>query len=174
MSSPYVGEIRAIGFDYAPEGWALCKGQIISIAQYETLYTLIGTTYGGDGNSTFGLPNLQGRTPIHQGTLIGGSNYGIGQMAGQETVTINASQYPQHNHSFSASSATQSGVATPGNNTVGAGSKIYGTPTTTPTTAMNSNMIGTAPGGSQPHSNMQPYLALNWIISLYGVFPSPR
>ena len=106
MSSPYVGEVRAVGFSFAPVGWALCQGQTIPISGNETLFTLIGTTYGGDGNATFGLPNLQSRTPIHQGTLTGGSLFGIGQMAGQETVTVGPNQYPQHNHPFSASSVS--------------------------------------------------------------------
>ena len=172
MSSPYVGEVRAVGFSFAPVGWALCQGQTIPISGNETLFTLIGTTYGGDGNATFGLPNLQSRTPIHQGTLTGGSLFGIGQMAGQETVTVGPNQYPQHNHPFSASSVSIGLVGTPGNNTAGASSKIYGPPASTPTVSMNPNMVSTAPGGSQPHNNLQPYLALNWIISLYGVFPS--
>ncbi|MGD0735480.1 MAG: tail fiber protein [Terracidiphilus sp.] len=174
MSSPYVGEVRAVGFNFAPVGWLLCQGQIIPIAGYETLYNLIGTTYGGDGIQSFGLPNLQSRIPIHQGSLTGGSIYTIGQAGGQETVTVNANQYPQHTHTFSASSVSTGPVATPSNNTVGASSKIYADTTATPTTPMNPNMVSTAPGGSQPHNNLQPYLALNWIISLYGVFPSPR
>ena len=174
MSSPYVGEIRAVGLDFAPDGWLFCQGQILSISLSDTLFTLIGTTYGGDGNTTFGIPDLQSRVPIHQGTLTGGGTYVIGQTGGLETVTINQNQYPQHNHTFAASSVAVGPVTTPTNNTVGASSKIYGGSKVVPATAMNSNMVSVAPGGSQSHNNIQPCLALNWIIALRGVFPSPR
>jgi len=170
MSQPYVGEVRAVGFNFAPVGWQICNGQQIAISENSTLYNLIGTTYGGDGQQTFNLPNLQSRIPIHQGTNAG-TTYVIGETGGLETVTINANQYPQHTHPFMAS-GNSGNLSTAGNNTVGAGSKIYGAATESPTTAMNASMVGTASGGNQPHNNLQPYLVLNWIIALYGVFPS--
>jgi len=167
MSTAYVGEVRLVGFNFAPVGWALCNGQLISISQNTTLFNLIGTTYGGDGQSTFALPNLQGRVPIHQGSS-GGSNYAIGQTGGLETVTLNVSQYPSHNHAL-LSSSNSGGVNNPANDTVGSGLKAYSA--APPATPMNSAMLGIA-GGGQPHDNLQPFLALNWIISLFGVYPS--
>jgi microcystin-dependent protein len=167
MSTPYVGEVRLVGFNFAPVGWEFCAGQTMSIAQYETLFNLIGTTYGGDGQSTFDLPDLQGRIPIHQGSN-GGITYVIGQTGGVENVTIGINQYPNHNHSLQGSLAPAS-VSNPTNGTVGSGLRAYST--APPAAPMNSAMLGMA-GGSQPHDNLQPFLVLNWIISLFGVFPS--
>lgn len=168
MSDSYVGEVRLAGFNFAPVGWALCAGQIIAISDNSTLFNLIGTTYGGDGQSNFALPNLQGRIPIHQGTN-GVSTYNIGQTGGLETVTLNVSQYPKHNHAL-LGSTNSGGASNPANNAVGA-LKVYSTEP--PATAMNSNMLTLSGGGNQPHENRQPYLVLNWIISLYGVYPTP-
>jgi len=167
MSTPFVGEVRLVGFNFAPAGWDFCAGQTLSIAQYETLFNLIGTTYGGDGQSTFELPDLQGRIPIHQGSN-GGITYVIGQTGGVENVTVGINQYPSHNHSLQGSSAP-AGVSNPTNATVGSGLKAYSA--APPATPMNSAMLGIA-GGGQPHDNLQPFLALNWIISLFGVYPS--
>jgi len=173
MSQPYIGEVRAGGFNFAPYGWAFCQGQLQSISENSTLYSLIGTTYGGDGQNTFGLPNLQGRIPIHQGTLAGGGTYVIGQTGGAEQVTIAASTYPQHTHTLLASSSAGA-VSNPANNAAAYGSKIYAPPADAPTVPMNQAMVGFSGGGNQPHGNLQPYLTLNWIISLFGVYPSPN
>jgi microcystin-dependent protein len=170
MSTSFIGEVRAVGFNFAPVGWLMCQGQLVSIAENSALFQLIGTTYGGDGQSTFGLPNLQSRIPIHQGTG-GGATYVIGQAGGLEQVTIGANQYPQHTHSLQATSST-AGSSAPANSVVGSGSKIYGGPTALPVTPLNASMVGPSNGGNGPHGNIQPYLVLNWIISLYGVFPS--
>jgi len=169
MSTAFVGEVRLVGFNFAPVGWALCNGQLVAISENPTLFNLIGTIYGGDGQSTFALPNLQGRIPIHQGSLAGGSNYVIGQVGGVESVTITTSQYPIHNHVLLGSSNNGSGN-NPANNAVGSGLKVY--LNENPTTSMNASMVGQSGGGNQPHDNLQPYQVLNWIISLYGVYPS--
>jgi microcystin-dependent protein len=167
MSTPYVGEVRLVGFNFAPIDWSLCNGQLIPISQNETLYNLIGTTYGGDGQSTFGLPNLQSRIPIHSGSN-GANTYVIGQTGGVETVTLNINQYPSHTHSLMAST-NSTGSSTPTSNVVNGGLTAY--TADTPATPMLAAMVGNS-GGNQPHNNLQPYLAMNWIIALYGVYPS--
>jgi microcystin-dependent protein len=167
MSQAYVGEVRLVGFNFAPVGWAICGGQQIPISQNETLYNLIGTTYGGDGQSVFNLPNLLGRIPIHQGSN-GTNTYTIGQTGGAETVTLVTSQYPAHNHTVMAADSSAN-LPSPNNNVVAIGPKIYSA--ASPTTAMSGNMI-TPSGSSGPHNNLQPFQALNWIIALYGVYPS--
>ncbi|MGA2742625.1 MAG: tail fiber protein [Bryobacteraceae bacterium] len=168
MSTAYVGEVRLVGFNFAPVGWALCNGQLVSISAYNALFNLIGTTYGGDGQNTFALPNLQGRIPVHQGSVSGGANYIIGQVGGLESVPLTLSQYPVHSHALMASSNPGNGN-NPGSQTVGSGLKVY--LNETPATGMNASMVGQSGGGSQPHDNLQPYQVLNWIISLYGVYP---
>jgi microcystin-dependent protein len=167
MSTPYVGEVRLVGFNFAPVDWSICNGALISISQNETLFNLIGTTYGGDGQSTFGLPNLQSRIPIHQGSN-GQNTYVIGQSGGVETVTLNINQYPSHNHSLMAST-NLTGSSTPTSSVVNNGLTAY--TADAPATPMLSAMVGNS-GGNLPHNNLQPYLALNWIIALYGVYPS--
>lgn len=169
MSTPYVGECRLVGFNFAPVDWSFCAGQLMAISQNETLFTLIGTTYGGDGQNTFALPDLRSRIPIHQGSN-GTTNYVIGQTGGVEQVTVLQSQYPAHTHTVLASNNSAGGSSTPGNNTVGAAQKIYSTEP--PLTAMNQAMVGSYPGGNQPHENLQPFQVLNWIISLFGIFPT--
>jgi microcystin-dependent protein len=169
MSDNFVGEVRLVGFSYAPYGWNVCNGQLLPISEYATLYNLIGTTYGGDGQQTFGLPNLQSRVTVHQGTLAGGSNYVMGQLSGSEDVTITSNNYPKHSHPFLCSSNDASSNA-PAGNTVGNNIKIY--ETGTPSVAMSGAMIGLSQGGSQPHSNLQPYVALNWVIAFYGIYPT--
>lgn len=165
MSQPFVGEIRMFGGNFAPAGWMLCQGQTLSISENEVLFQLIGTTYGGDGQSTFNLPNLQGRLPQHQG-----SSFVMGQSAGVETVTLTTQQLPTHSHAMSASLNNATGSAVTGNvvGAVGA-TQIYRE--VAPASPMASQAC-TPSGGSQPHDNMQPYLAINFIISLFGVFPS--
>lgn len=173
MGSPFVGEIRLVGFNFEPVGWSFCNGALLAISQNPALFDLIGTTYGGDGQSTFQLPNLQSRVAIHQGQGPGLSPYVIGQTGGAEAVTLTANQIPAHNHLLMA--AADGTTATPGP------SVTLGTPVSlnmvyaaqgslTPTQLSNAS-IGPA-GGSQPHSNIKPYLSLNYIISLFGVFPS--
>jgi len=158
------------GGNFPPAGWAFCAGQILSIAEYETLFNLIGTTYGGDGQNTFALPDLRGRLPIHQGQGPGLSNFVIGQIGGTETVTLTTQQIPAHSHTPIAQSSAGT-VASPAN-AVWAGSAIgeYAG-AVTPSSAMSANLVGSA-GGSQPHENRMPFLAVNYIISLFGIFPS--
>jgi microcystin-dependent protein len=169
MAQPYVGEIRMFAGNFNPNGWAFCNGALLPISENETLFQLIGTTYGGDGESTFGLPNLQSRVPIHMGTG-GGSSFTIGEMGGVESVTLTTQQIPLHNHAFIASQ-DQAGLTTPPNNVLGQipGGNVYIQETAD--TPLNAGSIGPA-GGNQPHDNMQPFLCISFIISLYGIFPS--
>jgi microcystin-dependent protein len=166
VADPFVGEIRMFGGNFAPAGWAFCNGQMLPISEYEVLFNLIGTTYGGDGQSTFALPNLQGRVPVHQG-----SGFTPGTVAGAESVTLTQNQLPLHSHGFTAS--TNPGAQTnPVGNTVAtivAGSAYL---EGTATTALAPASITSAPGGNQPHTNMQPYLCISFIISLFGIYPS--
>lgn len=166
MSEPYIGEIRMVGFNFAPNGWAFCDGALIAIDQNPTLYDLIGTTYGGDGVTTYALPDLRSRRVVHQG-----SGYVLGQRAGVEAVTLTQSQLPSHSHSAMASSA-------PGTSTSPQGAVwASGSGSTRPyvpgggATAMLPGIVSSV-GGSQPHDNMPPFLTINFIIALYGIFPS--
>jgi len=168
MSEPYIGEIRMFGGNFAPVGWAFCNGQSLPISENEALFTLIGTTYGGDGEETFNVPNLQGRVPIHQGP-----GYQVGQSGGVSSVTLTADQMPGHGHPLLGSTATASGTNPAG--TVFAHLPDAGVQTaygsTAPFGAIDSSSVSPV-GGSQPHSNMQPCLGVNFIISLYGIFPT--
>ena len=168
MSEPYVGEVRMVGFNFAPVGWALCNGQLMSISQNEALFQLIGTTYGGDGQTTFSLPNLQGRIPFHQGSS-GGNTTTLGQQAGSETVTLTKNQLPAHTHSLNANS--QAGTQTTPANGLWAQSTLGQFSTETPGHTMDPSTIALS-GGSQSHDNMPPFLVINFIIALYGIFPS--
>ncbi len=168
MSQPYVGEIRMFAGNFAPAGWMFCEGQLLPISEYETLFNLIGTTYGGDGQSTFALPNLQSRFPLHVG-----SGFTLAQTGGSETVTLTTNQIPAHSHVPLATTAV--GTLAP-NNAVFAtaqstqtGVQVY--TDQAPSTALAPNCVGSA-GGSQPHDNMHPFLAIDFIISLFGIFPS--
>jgi len=168
MSQPFVGEIRMVGFNFAPVGWMFCNGQILPISEYETLYQLIGTTYGGDGQSTFGLPNLQSRIPFHQGSGAGNTLV-IGQLSGTETVTLTTNQIPVHTHSLAASSAGGTKPSPAGG--VWAASTLEQFSTEANAHTMDPSTIA-ATGGGQPHDNLPPFLVINFIISLFGVFPS--
>jgi microcystin-dependent protein len=170
MAQPYVGEIRMFAGNFNPAGWAFCNGALLPISENETLFQLIGTTYGGDGESTFALPDLQSRVPIHMGTG-GGSSFIIGEMGGVESVTLTTQQIPVHNHAFVASK-DQAGLTTPPNNILGQipGGNVYIAENAD--TPLNAGSIGPA-GGNQPHDNMQPFLCISFIISLFGLFPSP-
>lgn len=167
MSQPFVGEIRMFGGNFAPAGWMFCEGQLLPISENETLFNLIGTTYGGDGQNTFALPDLRGRIPIHVGP-----GFALAQSGGVETVTLTTSQIPAHSHVPQASnvSASPPNVTSPSNN-VWAQSTLGAFSTAAPTVSMDPGAIGSM-GGSQPHDNMVPFLCVSFIISLFGVFPS--
>jgi microcystin-dependent protein len=168
MAQPYVGEVRMFAGNFAPAGWMFCEGQLLPISENETLFQLIGTTYGGDGESTFALPDLRGRIPIHQG-----NGFILAETGGAEEITLTVSQIPAHSHPLLASAA-QADSSNPGNRVLaedsiaGADAFLEDVPTV--------NLAATAispVGGSQPHTNFQPYLCVNFIISLFGIFPSP-
>ena len=165
----YVGEIRMFAGNFAPNGWMFCNGQELPISENDTLFTLIGTIYGGDGQSTFKLPNLQSRVPIHMGSY-NSITYQIGEAAGVETVTLTTNQMPSHNHAFIAS-LNPSDTPNPQNNILGVSTNVRAFYSDTPNTSLNAGSVNFI-GGSQPHENMQPFLCINFIISLYGVFPS--
>ena len=169
MGQPYVGEIRMVGFSFAPVGWAFCSGQLMSISENDTLFNLIGTTYGGDGQSTFALPNLQSRIPIHAGQGPGLSNRVLGDIAGTESVTLTTQQIPAHNHPAEAQSGAGN-QSSPSNGVWAAsGQSVYGSGAGS--LGMKSTLIGGS-GGNQPHDNMMPFLVINFIISLYGIYPT--
>jgi microcystin-dependent protein len=161
------------GGNFAPAGWAFCQGGLLPISENETLFQLIGTTYGGDGQSTFGLPNLAARIPIHQGTGTSGITYTVGELAGTEQETLTTQQIPSHTHTMLASKDTGS-LPDPGNHVVArthtANVDMY--LEDQPNVSMSAQAI-TPQGGSQPHQNTQPFLVVNFIISLFGIFPSP-
>lgn len=166
MAQPYVGEIRMFAGNFAPNGWSFCEGQILPISENETLFQLIGTTYGGDGESTFALPDLRGRLPLHQG-----NGFILAETGGAEEITLTVQQIPSHQHPFLASSNVASDLSPQ--------AKVLGSTTTlepylmdTSNVNISSQAVGPT-GGSQPHTNFQPYLCINFIISLFGIFPSP-
>jgi microcystin-dependent protein len=166
MAQPYVGEIRMFGGNFAPAGWMFCEGQLLPISENETLFQLIGTTYGGDGQSTFALPDLRGRLPLHQG-----NGFILAENGGAETVTLTVPQIPAHAHPLLASTSIPTS-STPADNVTGqAASKLYRN-SGSPTVALAPGSISPI-GGSQPHNNLQPFLCVNFIISLFGIFPSP-
>lgn len=168
MAQPYVGEIRMFAGNFAPAGWQLCEGQLLPISENETLFQLIGTTYGGDGQSTFAMPDLRGRLPMHQG-----NGTVLAQTGGVETVTVTVSQMPSHGHPF-LGSTNSAGTTTPTGQVL-ASSGVFGVSPyglDAPQTPLAPASVS-AVGGSQPHSNFQPYQCINFIISLFGIFPSP-
>ncbi len=171
MATPFIGEIRLFAGNFAPVGWAFCDGSLLPIAENEALFNLIGTTYGGNGQTTFGLPDMRGRVPVHQGVGNGLSPRTIGEMGGAEQVTLTPSQMPSHNHVLNATTtaaSTANGVA--GSLTGAAAStNFYGN---TPGGGTLAPQALTTTGGNQPHNNMAPFLGLNFIISLFGIFPS--
>jgi microcystin-dependent protein len=169
MAQPYIGEIRMFGGNFAPAGWAFCAGQTIPISENDTLFTLIGTTYGGDGQETFMLPDLRGRVPLHQGTNQG-QPFIIGERAGNESVTLTTAQIPVHTHTLLAA-AVPGDQITPAGNLLANSFNVTPYINDVPTANMNANAVSQT-GGSQPHENIQPYLCINFIISLFGIFPS--
>ena len=169
MAEAFLGEIRMFGGSFAPVGWAVCNGALLAISQYDALYALIGTTYGGDGVTTFGLPDLRGRVPIHQGTSSLGT-YTVGQIGGTEAVTLTTNQIPAHTHAFLGRAAAANSSDPTG--------RVLGTAQFDAYTASDNTPVNLASdavaitGGSQPHDTMGPYLAINYIICLEGYFPS--
>lgn len=170
MAEPFIGEIKLVPYNFAPRGWAFCNGQILSIAQNTALFSLLGTTYGGNGQTTFALPDLQGRIVVHRGQGPGLSDYVMGEVAGVENVTIDATTLPAHTHTFQVNNAGATGTVAGGfvpavsTGTVG---NVYGT-------AAGGNMPAqslSTVGSGQPHTNLQPYLTLNYCIALEGIFP---
>lgn len=173
MSNPYIGEIRLFAGNFAPVGWAFCDGQLVPISENDTLFNLIGTTYGGDGQSTFALPDLRGRVPMHFGTGAGLSNRPFASPGGAESVALTTQQIPAHTHAVAA--ATTGQVASPANavfadaTSAQTGVRVYSSAASTG--VMRANNV-TPAGGSQPHENFQPYLCVNYIISMYGIYPT--
>lgn len=166
--TPFIGEIRLFGGNFAPFGWALCQGQLLPISEYSPLFALIGTTYGGDGITNFALPDLRGRFPVHQGTGAGQTTL-LGETGGTETVSLNASQLPMHTHTISASSTATS--QSPSNAMPAAWSQSQYS-TADPTATQMSSAAVTPAGGLGPHENRSPYLGVSFIIALQGIFPS--
>ena len=169
MAEPFIGEIRLFGFNFAPRGWAMCNGQLLAISQNTALFSLLGTNYGGDGVRTFALPDLRSRVAIHEGQGSGLSPYTIGEAGGAETVTLTVGQMPSHAHYLKVSGAAATSTTPSGNVLARATANVYGA------NSDGSKMhAGTIPvtGGSQPHTNVQPFLAVNFCIALQGIFPS--
>jgi microcystin-dependent protein len=168
VAQPYVGEIRMFAGNFAPAGWMFCEGQLLPISENETLFQLIGTTYGGDGQSTFGLPDLRGRIPIHEG-----NGFVLAQNGGAEEITLTVQQVPAHSHTFLATNDAAATTAPGGSVTLARAAAATITPygSDNPSGNTSPQVIGSA-GGSQPHTNFQPYLCVNFIISLFGIFPS--
>jgi microcystin-dependent protein len=171
MAEPFLGEIRMFGFNFAPSGWAMCNGQLLPISQNTALFALIGTFYGGNGTTTFALPNLQSSVPIHLGQGPGLSPYVIGQIGGYETITLTQGQMPQHTHVVQCNSAGGNQASPAGNfpavESTGTSLDYSNSAGSQMSTAMNSNA-----GGGQAHSNIQPFLVVNFCIALQGIFPS--
>ncbi|MBZ0223839.1 MAG: phage tail protein [Dokdonella sp.] len=170
MSEPFIGEVRMFGFNFAPVGWQFCDGSLLQIADYDALFMLIGTTYGGDGMTTFAVPDLRGRAPLHQGTGFGLTGRVLGEIAGSESVTLSAQQLPAHAHALmAATSGTRSASAA--GNMLGSGEADIYNRDNGHNQALSAAQVA-ASGGSQPHENMQPSLCVNFCISLFGIFPS--
>ena len=174
MSEPFLGEIQIFGFNFAPVGWALCQGQILPISQYTALFSLLGTQFGGDGQSTFALPNLQGNVPVHSGQGPGLSQYFVGETGGSSTVTVLSNEMPGHTHTLPATSAATR-ISTPASNSV-LGSVTRGAPDvyisgSAPGTDMATVSVVSS-GSGAAHNNMMPYVVMNYCIAMQGVFPS--
>src|SRR5215213_3787076 len=170
MAQPYVGEIRMFAGNFPPNGWMFCEGAPLPISENDVLFQLIGTTYGGDGESTFNLPNLASRVPIHMGTGPDGTTYQIGEMAGTEQETLTIQQIPNHTHTLTGSTAN--GTEAPPTGAIPATSTTVSTYVQSAADSTFAANAITPVGGSQPHENTQPFLCINFIISLFGVFPS--
>lgn len=167
MAEPFLSELRLFSFDFPPKGWSFCNGALLPINQNQALFALLGTTYGGNGQTNFALPNLQGRTPIHTG-----AGFTLGAAGGEESHVLTSSETPTHTHSVNASTLDGSTNA-PAGNLLAVAANVYSAATGVGLTSLPPATIGTF-GGSQAHTNMQPYLTLNWCIALQGIFPSPN
>lgn len=165
MGTPYIGEIRMFAGNFSPAGWLFCEGQLLPISENETLFQLIGTTYGGDGQETFGLPDLRGRLPVHMG-----GGYQLAETGGVESVSLTVTQIPAHTHAMIASTGTGTQLS-PQGKVLASGSSISLYRPGAPAAPLNSAKVSPS-GGSQPHDNMHPFLCINYIISLFGIFPS--
>ncbi len=169
---PFIGQIQPFGFNFAPRGWALCDGQLLSIASHSALFSLLGTTYGGDGRTTFGLPDLRGRAALHMGTGPGLSPRPIGQKAGSETNTLTVNNLPAHNHTASLHARAEDGTSSkPESNLLAAGTTIYGAGAQDATMASDAISVANT-GAGQAVNNMQPFLVINWCIALTRLYPS--
>ena len=166
MAQPYVGEIRMFAGNFAPAGWMFCEGQLLPISENETLFQLIGTTYGGDGESTFALPDMRGRLPMHQG-----NGFILAETGGAEEVTLTINQIPAHTHAMLGSNDVANSP-NPSQNVLARSGQVQAFINGSPSVAMSPQFVGPV-GGSQPHTNLQPYLCVDFIISLFGIFPSP-
>jgi len=175
MSEPFIAEIRIFAGNFAPRGWAFCNGQLLPISQNTALFSLIGTTYGGDGRSTTALPNLEGRAPMHPGRGPGLTARRLGEKVGTETVTLSEAQIPSHSHTLRATTSRAAANTAPSNTASlsrsGGGDSLYQTNTSANLVDLASGAVSTA-GGSQAHTNLQPFLTLNFIIALEGLYPS--
>ena len=166
MAEPFLSEIRMMSFVFAPKGWALCNGQLLPINQNQALFSLLGTTFGGNGQTTFALPDLRARTPIHEGL-----GHTLGERGGEQAHTLTSAEMPMHTHTVTASSAAQGGNSSPSGRVLGGANNVYHAPSNL--TTLNPGTV-TNTGGSQAHQNMQPYLTLSFCIALQGIFPSPN
>lgn len=166
MAEPFLSEIRLMSFVFAPKGWALCNGQLLPINQNQGLFSLLGTTFGGNGQVNFALPDLRGRAPIHVG-----NGHALGERGGEQAHTLSIAEMPTHTHSLAVSSAATGGNANPTGRVLGGGNNVYGAPTNL--TSMQPASVSSA-GGSQAHLNMQPFLTISFCIALQGIFPSPN
>jgi microcystin-dependent protein len=167
MAQPYVGEIRMFAGNFAPAGWAFCEGELLPISEYETLFNLIGTTYGGDGESNFAMPDLRGRIPVHQG-----NSFILAESAGVEEVTLTVSQLPVHTHAWQTVTSARGDQTSPAGTLPAQSYNVTPYINDAPTANFNPGAVSTV-GGSQPHTNFQPYLCVSFIISLFGIYPSP-
>jgi microcystin-dependent protein len=166
--TPYIGQILLVAFNFPPPGWVTCDGSLLSISQNDVLFVLLGTTYGGDGQNTFGVPDLRGRVPVHQGTLTSGGTYAMGQVGGVSSVTLTSGQMPAHTHAVACLSGTGAATSASGNFFASSASEVYGVPGSY--ISMGSQV--STSGSSQSHDNLQPYVAMNYIIATQGIFPS--
>ncbi|WP_412972584.1 phage tail protein [Glaciecola sp. MF2-115] len=170
LDTPLIGEVRFVAFNFAPRGWAKCDGQLLPIAQNNALFSILGTTYGGDGRTTFGLPDMRGRTPVHEGSSPGLLNYSLGQKSGQENATLNASHVPQHSHDLTASTSSARTSSASGNVLARTRSNLKVYDSSASNVTLDSETVSTS--GTSSVINMQPSLTLNCIIALTGIYPS--
>lgn len=168
MTNPFIGELKVVSFGFPPKGWAFCNGQLLPINQNQALFSLLGTTYGGDGRTTFALPDLRRRSPVHNGQRTGGTSFTLGTAGGEAAHTLSVAEMPAHRHQIASYSGVATTVPPAGKLVATSANPAYGTLSNA---QMATDSVG-ATGGGQPHSNMPPYLVLNYIIALQGVFPS--